>query len=407
LVLAEAVGFHDVISMLIADNHHLFEEDFNFNRRFSGWYFNRGQEGDNYITDADIPIVYPCAKEKIAHMGEIEGFPHAPRYENICRNRYHRRVETDWFAPGTLSKAMDWLDHNYLHKSFLLWIDLFDCHEPFDPPQYYIDMYDPDYDLDEDCDYPIRTSESLGVYSEREIQHIRARYKGEITMVDKWFGRLMEKVDDLNLREKTMVIFTTDHGWHFGYRGDWTGTQFGKEIPPEGFTKPIIHIPLLIRMPDGTGAGKRIQGLAQPVDTMPTILDFLGITKPEPSREIAINLFDWDVKKGRKGEPLAAKPFHGKSLLPLIKGEASKQREFALSGSYDRCIQLTNSQWSYSCTRKDNKWVKTALWDFRKDPTQQNNIITQEVEVAKDLHKKLIQYLQLIQTPESLINQLE
>ena len=119
-------------------------------------------------------------------------------------------------------------------------------------------------------------------------------------MVDKWFGRLMEKVDDLNLREKTLVIFTTDHGWHFGYSGDWTGTQFGKEIPPEGFTKPIINIPLLIRMPDGTGAGKRIKGLAQPVDTMPTILDFLGITKPESAREIAIDLFDWDVKKGRK-----------------------------------------------------------------------------------------------------------
>jgi len=407
LVLAEAVGFNDVISMLIADNHHLFEEDYNFNRRFSGWYWNRGQEGDNFITDADIPIVYPCAKEKISQMGGIEGFLHAPRYENICRNRYHRRVETDWFAPGTLSKAMDWLDHNYQHKSFLLWIDLFDCHEPFDPPQYYIDMYDPDYDLEEDCDYPIRTSESLGVYSEREIQRIRARYKGEVTMVDKWFGRLMEKVDDLRLREKTMVMFTTDHGWHFGYPGDWTGTQFGKEITPEGLTKPIINIPLLIRMPDGTGAGKRIKGVAQPADTMPTILDFLGITKPQSIRKIAIDLFDWDVTKGRMGELLAVKPFHGKSLIQSITDEADNHREFALSGSHDRCVQLTNSEWGYNCVMKDNKWIKAALWNFKKDPIQQNNIINQEKEVAKELHEKLIQFLKSIDAPGSLIKKLE
>ncbi|MHA2394881.1 MAG: sulfatase [Promethearchaeota archaeon] len=400
LVLAEAVGFHDVISMLIADNHHLFEEDFNFNRRFSGWYFNRGQEGDNFTTDADIPIIYPCSVEKIASIGDIPGYLHAPRYENICRNRYHRRVETDWFAPGTISKAMDWLDHNYRHKSFLLWVDLFDCHEPFDPPQYYIDLYDPDYDLEEDCDYPIRDSTSLGVYSEREIKHIRARYKGEVTMVDKWFGRLMEKVDDLKLRERTMVIFTTDHGWHFGYPGDWNGTQFGKEITPEGFFRPIIHIPLLIRMPDGTGAGERIKGIVQPVDTMPTILDFLGITKPTSLRRTAIDLFDWDVTRGRSTEPLSMIPFHGKSVIPLIKDEMVNLREYALSGSHNRCIQLTNSEWSYSCTIKDGKWMKKALWDFRKDSTQKDNVINQKIDVANKLHKKLIKFLKSIDAPE-------
>jgi arylsulfatase A-like enzyme len=212
----------------------------------------------------------------------------------------------------------------------------------------------------------------------------------------------MEKVDDLKLREKTMVIFTTDHGWHFGYTGDWTGTQFGKEITPEGFYKPIIHIPLLIRMPDGTGAGKRIKGIVQPVDTMPTILDFFGITKPTSLRRTAIDLFDWDVTRGRRVEPLTTIPFHGKSLIPLIKGETKNLREYALSGSYNRCIQLTNSEWSYSCTMKDDKWMKKALWDFRRDSTQENNVIDQKIDIASELHEKLIQFLKSINAPENL-----
>ena len=369
LVLAEAVGHYGVVSMLIGDTYHMFKDNYFYTRGFAGWYWNRGQEGDRLTTDADIPIVYPCAKEKIRWWEK-------GRYENIIRNRYYRRVESDWFAPGTIIKAMEWLEHNYKHKSFLLWVDLFDPHEPWDPPQYYIDMYDPGYDLEEDCDYPAYGP--VDRFSERELKHMQARYAGEVTMVDRWFGRLMEKIDDLKLREKTMVIFTSDHGFFLGYPGD--DGLIGKPIGSKGLMKPLIHIPLLIRMPDGTGAGERIREIVQPVDTMPTILDFLGVPFP--------------------------KKIHGKSLLPLIKGEEEGFRENALSGSYRRVIQLSNLKWIYGCFYEGREWNKAFLFDLEKDPYQENNIIDEENEVAKDLHKEMVKLLKSIGVPQEEIEKI-
>ena len=366
-VLAEAVGQKDIVSMLIGDTYHMFKENFYFYRGFTGWWWNRGQEGDRLITDATIPIVYPCAKGKIR-------LPYPERYEQIIRNRYYRRVETDWFAPGTFKKAVEWLEHNYQHDSFLLWIDIFDPHEPWDPPQYYIDMYDPDYDLDEDCDYP--EGAPCTFLSEPELKHTRARYAGEVTMVDRWFGFFMEKVDELGLLKDTLILFTADHGHYLNYPGD--GGLIGKPLGYKGERFPmyqsLVNIPLIVRMPDGVGAGERRKGIIQPADTMPTILDFLGIDIP--------------------------KHCHGQSFLPLLLGEPQQHRKFAFSGAYKNVAQVSNAQWSYVCWEGHRPSV---LFDLTNDPLQTQNIIEQNEDVATMLYGELIKFLQSIAVPEEKV----
>ncbi len=52
--------------------------------------------------------------------------------------------------------------------------------------------------------------------SESELKHAFAMYHGEATLVDKQFGRLLDKLDELGLSEDTIVIFTSDHGFLFG-----------------------------------------------------------------------------------------------------------------------------------------------------------------------------------------------
>ncbi|MCW4041441.1 MAG: sulfatase [Candidatus Bathyarchaeota archaeon] len=366
VVLAETLGHYGVLSMLIGDTYHLFRDNYFYSRGFSGWYWNRGQEGDRLTTDRDIPIHYPCNKEKIRWWKR-------GRYENIIRNRYHRRVETDWFAPGTVTKAMDWLDHNYKHKSFLLWIDLFDPHEPWDPPNHFIELYDSGNDLDQDCDYPV--TGSVDLYSSRELARIRARYKAEITMVDKWFGRLLEKIDELQLQDNTMIIFTTDHGHYFGYPGD--DDLIGKPIGPKGLLLPIIHIPLLVRMPDDTGRGERVKGIVQPVDTFSTILDFLNLPPVQGC--------------------------HGQSFLPLLRDDCIESREYGLSGCVNRVAHFTNQHWGYTCFQKGPSWKPAMLFNLEEDPTQQYDIIDQEPELADALYQKFIEYLLKIQAPSDQI----
>lgn len=65
----------------------------------------------------------------------------------------HRRTERDSFAACTLQDAADWIELNHSHDKFFLWVDTFDPHEPWNPPLYYVDLYDPGY-TGESIDHP-------------------------------------------------------------------------------------------------------------------------------------------------------------------------------------------------------------------------------------------------------------
>ena len=66
--------------------------------------------------------------------------------ENHLAQHGHWQVEEDRFAPRTIQAACRWLEENQNEGQFFLYLDLFDPHEPWDPPQHYIDLYDPGYD---------------------------------------------------------------------------------------------------------------------------------------------------------------------------------------------------------------------------------------------------------------------
>jgi len=129
--------------------------------------------------------------------------------------------------------------------------------------------------------------------SEEELNHLRALYAGEVTLIDRWVGLLLEKIGDLGLYEDTMVIFTTDHGTYIGEHG-----YIGKRTH---LYEEVTHIPLIMRMPDHEKIKGRCEAIVQPPDIMPTILDMAGINIPETVQ--------------------------GSSLLPLIRGEKRKVRE--------------------------------------------------------------------------------
>jgi len=365
-VMSEILGESGLLTMLIADTYHLFKQGFYFDRGFSGWWWNRGQEGDRLTTDPTIPLVFPCDPSKIRQ-------PYPDRYPNIIRNRDHRRIETDWFAPGTVSYAMQWLERNYQAEQFLLWVDCFDPHEPWDPPQYYVDMYDPDHDLDEDCDYPQNAPQTF--LSERELHHTRARYAGEVTMVDKWFGLLMDKVKDLGLWEDTLIMFLSDHGEYFDYPGD--GGLIGKPLSYGGdhypFYQALCNVPYFIRPPKG-GGGRRCQAIVQAPDVLPTFLDILGVE--------------------------AEAAFHGRSFANVIRGVCDDHRDFAVSAAHRGVMQYTDEQYSYACWRGQRAPV---LFDLQEDRDQERNVADDHPDVADECHDKLMDFLAEIEAPQEVM----
>src|SRR5436190_10403528 len=109
-------------------------------RGFAGWEWHRGQEGDRYVMDRRIPVTLPCAREKLRNNGTT--------LEQYLRNTAWWRSEEDHFAPRTFRSGIAWLEQHYdtnRDTPFLLWLDTFDPHEPWDAPEYYVDRYDPHY----------------------------------------------------------------------------------------------------------------------------------------------------------------------------------------------------------------------------------------------------------------------
>jgi arylsulfatase A-like enzyme len=75
-----------------------------------------------------------------------------------------------------------------------------------------------------------------------ELAFIRSQYAGKLTMVDRWFGELLRKLDELELWNNTTVIVTTDHGHDLGERG-----TFGKQYP---HYDSHANLPMLMWHPD-------------------------------------------------------------------------------------------------------------------------------------------------------------
>jgi choline-sulfatase len=129
-----------------------------------------------------------------------------------------------------------------------------------------------------------------------ERREIRATYWGMVSRTDAQLGRLLDFLDRSPLRENTVVIVTTDHG-------DYCGDYGLVEKWWTGFQDCLTRVPVIVRLPDGLGQarGRRVAALAQHFDLFPTIMELAGL---EPAHD-----------------------HFGKSLLPLIRGEAESHRD--------------------------------------------------------------------------------
>ena len=132
------------------------------------------------------------------------------------------REESDRLVAKTVTEAEKWLErHHKDEEPFFLYVDTWDPHEPWDAPEYYTEKYRPGYEGRQL--YPAYAKyEEVGLTKD-DVALAHATYCGEVTMVDFWMGRLLAKLDALNLTDDTIVMFVSDHGFYFGEHG-----YFGK-----------------------------------------------------------------------------------------------------------------------------------------------------------------------------------
>lgn len=165
-------------------------------------------------------------------------------------------------------------------------------------------------------------------------------------------GRVLEKLDELELSEDTIVLYFCDNGPN-GWR--WNGGMKGKKGSTD---EGGVRSPLVIRWPGNIEAGRKIETLGSAVDLLPTLVAMAGVPQPE------------------------GKPLDGQSLASAILRDADK----ALSQR--RIFSAWNSKASVR-TPRFRLDEKGQLFDMEADPGQSINVAAQFPEEAKELKQAL------------------
>jgi hypothetical protein len=264
--IARALRQAGVTTMLASDHPHLFETGGeNYHTDFNAWQYARGHEGDPWHTTAD-----PTWVGTPALPAERGAFGHAND-----DSRTYFRSEEDFPGPKTMSAATQWIRTEApAHDRFFLFVDEFDPHKPFDTPLPYAGLYNDDWDgpLSIWPPYLIDATAS-GQLDARTARHIRANYGSKLTMIDHWFGRLLEAIDQQGLAASTGIwgrhVGVTDGRFRYlrGCGEDnfalsvWSNRWSTMPIPPF----PQIRLP----RPEGRATLDRMPGTEVPVIRQP------------------------------------------------------------------------------------------------------------------------------------------
>lgn len=208
-------------------------------------------------------------------------------------------------------------------------------------------------------------------YTAAERRQILALYYGQIACVDDAVGAVLDAVADRGLTERTLVVFTSDHG-DFGGR-------YGLIGKTKAFYEPLIRIPLLIAVP-GLPPGLRIRTPISNVDVMPTLAEALGLPIPDQVQGRSA----WPVLTGRRAaqRTTVVAELGGAEWPPPpmphadfpAYNAARKARDgvfwFCEYTTRGRAAMIRRDQWKYCCYAGDT----AELYDLAADPMETRNL---------------------------------
>jgi len=249
------------------------------------------------------------------------------------------------------SIAMEMLEKFSINdENFFLGVGLFRPHTPYVAPSKYFDMYPIN-----DIEVPEIPSEYLSQLPKPTINSIRAKsvdndldietakrviraYYASVTFLDAQVGRIMDKLKETGLDKNTIVVFTSDHGYHLGEHG-----HYQKQTLFDNATR----VPLIFSGPDIIKRKNTIKSPVELVDIYPTLMDLTNHSIPEF--------------------------ISGKSLYPLLSGESNSIKKSAFT-------QFKNGYSIKTDRYRITIWgikgsLGMELYDHKFDNKELNNLI--------------------------------
>lgn len=345
--LTEILRANGYETALFTDTFHVFKPTYNFQRGFDIFDYTRGQALDRYRLSLTIPDEQV---DRYALPGNAADTRETIR--QYLANVAGRESEEEWFAPRVFTRSMDYLETASRNGGpFFLVVDCFDPHEPWDPPVSYANMYgDPIGDYE-----PVMPEyTTTGYLTERELGRMRELYAGEVTMVDRWLGKFLEKMESLGLGDDTLLLLLSDHGVALGEHG-YTG-KIPNVLWPE-----MTDTVFMVRHPEGKGAGGESDFYASLHDVAPTVLSTLGLDQPEQ--------------------------MNGQDLTPLLEGRGPLRERPHFSLGYSNYSWARDEDHAMFCV---NDGSDAKLYDLREDPGMDRDIAAGNRKIVQRMYENYI-----------------
>lgn len=278
-----------------------------------------------------------------------------------------RDVPDDAYFDGRVaSLAVEALrQHKASGKPFFLAVGFWKPHSPFNAPKKYWDLYDrsklsppanPEWPRNAPRIAWHNSREILGSPNPRQLTpdavlEIRHGYLAAISYFDAQLGRVLKELDSLGLRDNTIVVFWSDHGYHLGEQSLWAKTS-NFELD--------ARVPVIIAAPGMKHPGAKTGALAELLDLYPTLLELCGLPEPEG--------------------------IEGTSLVPVLENPNASVKDAAYTqhprpayfqgtpevmGRSVRSVRYRYTEWTDFQT---GKLLAAELYDHQLDPLETVNV---------------------------------
>lgn len=258
-------------------------------------------------------------------------------------------------------------------KPFFLFLRHMDPHAPYLPPSPFERMFYSGNELDPKNDSmdPVWKFKPFRDFfadwippGTTDSDYVVAQYDGSLAYMDSCIQRILTRLDELGLRENTLVIFNGDHGETLYEHECW--------FDHHGMYENTLHVPLLMRLPGNLPAGDRVSGYSLHQDLVPTILKLLQI----PTRGL---------------------DFDGKSLLPLIsRKKTSNYSDFYITEcTWMRKHGWRTPEWKFIQALEPDFHFKPEyeLYNLVNDPLELYNIAGKEPKIVTALLQRMKKWI--------------
>lgn len=278
--------------------------------------------------------------------------------------------------------ALPWIEQ-HRDESFFLFLHYWDAHTPYLPPESYIpqfydeskDPFDPSNKSMEPAynhtAYPFFKHHHYDLVGKvTDTDYYDALYDAEIRYLDDRLKELDEHLSALGIQEETLLVLFGDHGESL--------TEHDIYWDHCGLYEPTVHIPIIMRWPGRIEGGRRVPGLVQQVDLLPTLLD--AVRREAPA----------GIDVSKLVEP---KGLDGINMWQAIEGETGGTHEtiYLSECAWQAARGIRTERYKFIRTYDSGPFTRPPreLYDLHADPEEKVNLAESNPALADELEQQL------------------